>query len=102
MDIYVGNLPYTTGDEELRQLFAAYGAVGTARVIMDKFTGQSRGFGFVDMPDRDAALKDIEGLNGRDIGGRHLVIKGDTRDHAEVGERGRCQVGLVERLGTAR
>ena len=74
MDIYVGNLPYTTDDNELRGLFEQHGAVSSARVIIDKFSGQSRGFGFVEMPDREEALRAIEGANGLDIGGRSLRV----------------------------
>jgi RNA recognition motif-containing protein len=74
MDIYVGNLSYSTTDDELRSLFEAHGAVTSARVIMDRETGQSRGFGFVEMPDRESALAAIEGTNGSDFMGRRLRV----------------------------
>lgn len=74
MDIYVGNLPYTATDNELQEMFAAYGSVTSARVIMDRMTGRSKGFGFVEMPDRTQAEAAIEGLNGNDMGGRSLRV----------------------------
>lgn len=74
MDIYVGNLPYKTADEDLKGLFAVHGEVASARVVMDRMTGQSKGFGFVEMPDRDAAQKAIDALNGYDFMGRKLRV----------------------------
>jgi RNA recognition motif-containing protein len=74
MNIYVGNLPYTVSEEELRTAFSAYGEVSSINVITDKFTGQSKGFGFVEMPknaDADAAIK---GLNGTALGGRSITV----------------------------
>jgi cold-inducible RNA-binding protein len=73
MNIYVGNLSYTTTSEELRELFAEHGQVDSASVIMDRDTGRSRGFGFVEMPD-EAARKAIAALNGTEIGGRRLNV----------------------------
>lgn len=75
MNIYVGNLPYTTGDSEVRTLFEQYGEVSSASVIMDKFTGKSRGFAFVDMPDNGNAQTAIETLNGQDFNGRAIVVR---------------------------
>lgn len=70
--IYVGNLSFSTTDEELEELFARYGAVTSARVITDRDTGRSRGFGFVEMADgADAA---IQALDGQDFGGRALRV----------------------------
>ena len=74
MNIYVGNLSYQCNDEELRQAFSAYGEVDSARVIMDKFTGRSRGFGFVEMPNDDEGRAAVEGLNGKDLMGRPLKV----------------------------
>ncbi|MBU3742107.1 MAG: RNA-binding protein [Candidatus Kapabacteria bacterium] len=74
MNIYVGNLPYSTGDGDLRQMFEEFGAVDSASVVKDKFTGRSRGFGFVEMPDGDAGSRAIESMNGRSMGGRNLVV----------------------------
>ena len=74
MDIYVGNLPYGAGDQELQELFAKHGTVTSARVVMDKFTGQSKGFGFVEMPEREQALGAIKATNGCDFMGRALRV----------------------------
>ena len=74
MDIYVGNLPYTYGNEELESLFAPYGQVASARVITDRETGRSRGFGFVEMPDKGQAEESIRTLNGKDVNGRALTV----------------------------
>ncbi|MBE6380649.1 MAG: RNA-binding protein [Lentisphaerae bacterium] len=73
MNIYVGNLPYSTTREDLEALFGEFGAVDAARVVMDRETGRSKGFGFVEMAD-DAAKAAIEKLNGSEIGGRKAVI----------------------------
>lgn len=74
MNIYVGNLAYGTSEDELRNAFAEYGEVSSAAVIKDKFTGESRGFGFVEMPGDDEARAAIEALNGKDLGGRTLRV----------------------------
>ena len=72
--LYVGSLPYSTTEEELKEMFAPYGTVDSVRSISDKFTGKSRGFGFVEMAGDDDALKAIEAVNGRDMNGRALVV----------------------------
>ena len=72
--IYVGGLPYSATEQQLSDLFAVHGAVESARVITDKFTGQSRGFGFVEMTSSDEAQKAIAALNGTDMGGRTLTV----------------------------
>ncbi len=72
-NIYVGNLSYDATDATLRELFEPHGEVQTARVIMDRDTGRSRGFGFVEM-DEEAAGKAIEALNGTEIEGRALTV----------------------------
>jgi RNA recognition motif-containing protein len=73
MRLYVGNLPYSINDDTLRSLFESYGQVDSARVISDRDTGASKGFGFVEMQNADAQ-KAIEALNGRDYNGRALRI----------------------------
>ena len=70
MNIYVGNLSYDTGDEDLRQAFEAFGRVDSARVISDRMTGRSRGFGFVEMSDDAEARAAIEKMDGQDLQGR--------------------------------
>lgn len=72
--IYVGGLPFSTIDSHLSDLFAKYGTVTSAKVITDKFTGQSRGFGFVEMSTSDEASKAISGLNGTMLESRTLVV----------------------------
>jgi RNA recognition motif-containing protein len=72
--IYVGGLPFKTTEEEMNGLFAAYGQVTSAKLITDKYSGQSRGFGFVEMPNDAEAVAAMEKLNGSDFGGRKLTI----------------------------
>ena len=71
--IYVGNLPFTTTDDDLRDLFARHGEVSKASVVMDRESGRSRGFGFVEMETAGAEVA-IAALNGRDVGGRSLRV----------------------------
>ncbi len=72
--IYVGNLPYTTNDDELGQLFAEFGTVVSARVITDRATGRSKGFGFVEMSTDEEADAAIKAMEGKDMGGRNLRV----------------------------
>jgi len=72
--IYVGGLPYSTTEQQLSDLFAAHGSVASARIITDKFTGQSRGFGFVEMSGDSEAQAAITALNGTQLGGRTLTV----------------------------
>jgi RNA recognition motif-containing protein len=74
VNIYVGNLAFTTTDYDLRQLFEPYGAVDEIRVIMDRDTGRSKGFGFVEMPDNTTAKSAIAGLQGKELAGRTLTV----------------------------
>ena len=74
MNIYVGNLPYSISDDDLRAAFAAFGEVSSATVIMDKMTGRSKGFGFVEMPGQDEAEAAIKALDGKDLGGRNIRV----------------------------
>jgi RNA recognition motif-containing protein len=74
MDIYVGNLSQDATEEDLRQAFEAFGQVKSATVVKDKFTGGSRGFGFVDMPVKAEAQAAISGLNGNKLKGRTLTV----------------------------
>ena len=71
-NLYVGNLPFTTTDEDLREAFSAYGTVARAQVISDRETGRSRGFGFVEMESGGDAA--IEGMNGKELNGRALTV----------------------------
>jgi cold-inducible RNA-binding protein len=72
--LYVGNLPYTVRDEDLQQAFGAYGSVNSAKVMMERDTGRSKGFGFVEMGRDAEAQSAIEGMNGQSLGGRSLVV----------------------------
>jgi RNA recognition motif-containing protein len=72
--LYVGNLPYTIDDDSLRHNFAEYGNVQSAKVMMDRDTGRSKGFGFVEMANDQEAEAAIAGLNGMSVGGRSIVV----------------------------
>lgn len=74
INIYVGNVSFKTKDEDLKDLFEQYGKVDEAKVIVDKATGRSRGFAFVEMEEREAGLKAIEDLNTKDFMGRSLRV----------------------------
>jgi len=74
VNIYVGNLAFTTTDHDLRQLFEPYGVVDEIRVITDRDTGRSKGFGFIEMPDSAAAKAAIQGLQGKELAGRTLTV----------------------------
>ena len=95
MNIYVGNLAFSTTEDRLKQLFEQFGGVVSARIIMDKITGNSRGFAFIEMESDDEANKAIAGLNGTELDGRALrVTKAEpktdrpTRSFAPRGDRG--------------
>ncbi|BCS97388.1 hypothetical protein DSLASN_30200 [Desulfoluna limicola] len=74
MNIYVGNIAYNMSDDELRSVFENFGDVDSARIITDRDTGRSKGFGFVEMPDEDQASAAVEALNGSDMMGRTLTV----------------------------
>jgi len=74
MKLYVGNLNYGTTDESLAELFAPCGEVVSAKVIMDRDTGRSKGFGFVEMAVKNEAIKAISKLNGQEVGGREIKV----------------------------
>jgi RNA recognition motif-containing protein len=74
MNIYVGNLLHATKEDELRQAFEAFGEVTSAKIITDKYTGDSRGFGFVEMPNQQEAQSALSGLDSKDFQGRTLKV----------------------------
>jgi cold-inducible RNA-binding protein len=74
MNIYVGNISRDVTESDLKEAFGAFGTVQTAAIIKDKMTGETRGFGFVEMPNKDEAEKALAGLNGRDLKGRNLTV----------------------------
>ena len=74
MNIFVGNLPYQATDEDLRKAAEAFGEVSSASVIIDKFTGKSRGFGFIEMPNQEQGQAAVDGLNESDLHGRNIRV----------------------------
>jgi len=91
MNIYVGNLPYNTVEDDLRKLFEPFGRVASVAVIKDKFTGKSKGFGFVEMPSAQEAQNAIQQTNNKDFQGRNLRVN-EARPRPEGGPRGnRCE-----------
>jgi RNA recognition motif-containing protein len=74
MNIYVGNLPYSVTDADLRETFSRYGSVSQVNLIADKFSGESKGFGFVEMANNSEADAAIKGLNGSDLKGRNITV----------------------------
>jgi len=87
--MYVGGLPYAVGDDQLSELFAPHGSITSARVITDKYTGQSRGFGFVEMSTEDEAKAAIEALNGTQFEGRTLTVNEAKPQEPRSGGGGR-------------
>ena len=87
--LYVGGLPYSATEQELSDLFAQHGEVASARIITDKFTGQSRGFGFVEMSSDSEAQAAISALNGSQMGGRTLTVNEARPQEARAGSAGR-------------
>lgn len=74
MNIYIGNLPYSTTEDELRETFSQFGQVDRANIIKDKFSGRSKGFGFVEMPNDGEAQSAIDSLNDSDLNGRSIKV----------------------------
>ncbi|MDP8305845.1 MAG: RNA-binding protein [Candidatus Chlorobium antarcticum] len=74
MNIYVGNLPYTITEDDLRDTFSAFGQVDSANIINDKFSGRSKGFGFVDMPNDSEAQEAIESMHEKELSGRTITV----------------------------
>ena len=85
-NIYVGNLSYEATEDDIRQAFEAHGEVSSVQIIMDKMTGRSRGFGFVEMPDKNQANAAIQGLNLQEVRGRAITVN-EARPKAEGGSR---------------
>jgi RNA recognition motif-containing protein len=82
VNIYVGNIPRGTTEEELQEAFQAFGQVASVAIIKDKFSGESRGFGFVEMPSKTEAQSAIAGLNGKEFKGRALTVN-EARPRSE-------------------
>jgi len=92
MNIYVGNLSREATDGDLRQAFEAFGQVASVTILKDRFTGESRGFGFVEMPSKTEAQSAISGLNGTDLLGRTLTVTA-ARPRTEGGRGGERRGG---------
>jgi len=88
MNIYVGNLSHETSEEDLREAFEAFGQVTSVTIIKDKFSGESRGFGFVDMPTKAEAQSAITSLKDKELKGRTLKVN-EARPRSEKGKGGR-------------
>jgi RNA recognition motif-containing protein len=91
--IYVGNLSFDSNDADLKGLFSTYGEVESAKVIVDQFTNKSRGFGFIEMTNREEGLQAIQGLDSKELGGRSLKVneakpKTDSRGGGGGGRSG--------------
>lgn len=88
MNIFVGSLPYRLEEADLKELFEAYGEVSSVKLISDRETGRSKGFGFVEMPDDEAAQKAISGLNGAEVSGRSIAVsQAEERKPSSGGDR---------------
>jgi RNA recognition motif-containing protein len=90
--IYVGNLSFDSSEEDLKGLFATYGEVESAKVIIDQFTNRSRGFGFIEMTNREEGLKAIQELDSKDLGGRSLKVN-EARPKSNSGDGRRSTRG---------
>ena len=98
MNIYVGNLERAVTDEELKEIFIEYGEITSASIIKDKYTGESRGFGFVEMPAKAEAIEAIKQVDGKEINGKRLIVnearqKQDRRNSGGRGGGGRGRGG---------
>lgn len=89
MNIYLGNLSYSATETSIRDLFEGFGQVTTAKIVTDKFTGSSRGFGFVEMANDDEAQKAIAELNGKEFQGRKMVVN-ESRPRENTGRENRA------------
>ncbi len=88
MNIYVGNLPFNLGEEDLKEIFEEYGEVTSAKIIADKFSGRSKGFGFVEMANDDEANNSIKELNNAEVGGRNIKVnESKPRSNDRGGDR---------------
>ena len=100
MNIYVGNLSYNVSEEDLKTAFEAFGQVASASIIKDKFSGQSKGFGFVEMPSKEEAQAAIAGMNGKEMKGRTLNVN-EARPRSDD-RRGGGGGGGARRTGGSR
>jgi RNA recognition motif-containing protein len=99
MNIYVGNLLFDVTEDELREAFAPFGEITEIRLIMDKFSGKSKGFGFIEMPSKEEAEKAIEEMNGKEMKGRAMTVNVAKPKVDRGGGRGRGGFGGGKRRG---
>ena len=95
MNIYVGNLPYSVTDSEVREAFSSFGEVSQVNLITDKFTGESKGFGFVEMDNNSEGDAAIKGLNGTDMKGRNITVN-QAKPRAEEFWMGRLRDAAID------
>ena len=88
MNIYVGNLSYDTDDQTLREVFEKYGTVDSVNVIFDKYSGRSKGFGFIEMPDNSEAQTALDELDGKELDGRNIKVNQAKPREERGGNRG--------------
>ena len=88
MNIYVGNLSYDTDDQALREVFEKYGSVDSVNVIFDKYSGRSKGFGFIEMPDNSEAQTALDELDGKELDGRNIKVNQAKPREERGGNRG--------------
>ena len=96
MNIYVGSLHFKMSEAELKEIFEEYGEVTSAKIIIDKYSGKSKGFGFVEMPNEAEAKKAIEELNGAEVSGRNIIVN-ESIERAE--RKGNFRGGNNDRRG---
>jgi RNA recognition motif-containing protein len=93
MNIYVGNLSHDVTEENLRQAFGAFGQVTSVRIVKDRYSGQPRGFGFIEMPNRDEAQAAIKNLNGQELMGRKMNVS-EARARRDQGRSGQQRAAM--------
>jgi len=93
MNIYVGNLSHDVTEENLRQAFGTFGQITSATVVKDRYSGQPRGFGFIEMPNRDEAQAAIKNLNGQELMGRKMNVS-EARSRTDRGRSGKQRGGI--------
>jgi RNA recognition motif-containing protein len=86
INIYVGNLSFKTTEDSLREIFEAYGAVTSAKIISDQFTGRSKGFGFIEMENKEEGMKAIQELDSKEFDGRNLKVN-EAKPKRDAGDR---------------
>ena len=97
MKVYVGNLPFTVDDDKLKELFSSYGEIEEVTVIKDKFSGRSKGFGFVTFKDDESAKKAIAEMNDKEVEGRKLVFSVEANDGVDLISKGLHERFIIDK-----